>query len=124
MFSGSIGALLGHSIDYAGMFPPCSLEIEPAHQNQARYVRDPDAWVLNNFVLPVEKFDAAVGGISQFDQKHPRRISVLGAKTGNADELIGTLKIAAETIRSISPRPVDIVSLPQLEMPLPKEYGL
>src|SRR5260370_3885880 len=124
MFSGSIGALLGHSIDYAGMFPPCSLEIEPAHQNQARYVRDPDAWMLNNFVLPVEKFDAAVGGISQFDQKHPLRISALGAKTGNADEFIGTLKIAAETIRSFSARHVDLVSIPQLEMPLPQDVDL
>jgi hypothetical protein len=124
MFAASLGALLVHSIDYAGMFPPCSLEIEPALQNQARYVRDPDAWMLNNFVLPVEKFDAAVGGISQFDQKHRLRISALGAKTGNADEFIGTLKIAAETIRSFSARHVDLVSIPQLEMPLSQDVDL
>jgi hypothetical protein len=80
--------------------------------------------MLNNFVLPVEKFDAAANSISLFDRKHPLCISALGAKTGNADEFIGTLKIAAETIRSFSARHVDLVSIPQLEMPLPQDVDL
>jgi hypothetical protein len=124
MFAASFGALLTHSIDYAGIFPPCSLALEPALQNQARYVRDPDAWMLNNFVLPVEKFDAAANSISLFDPKHPLRVSALGGKSRNADEFIGTLKIAAETIRSFSARHVDLVSISQLEMPLPQDADL
>jgi hypothetical protein len=124
MFAASLGALLTHSIDYAGIFPPCSLALEPALQNQARYVRDPDAWILNNFVLPLKKFDAAAGNVSLFDRKHPLRISALGAKTANKEEFVGTLKIAAETIRSFSARHVDLVSIPQLEMPLPQDVDL
>jgi hypothetical protein len=124
MFAASLGALLTHSIDYAGIFPPCSLALDPALQNQARYVRDPHAWMLNNFVLPVEKFDAATNSISLFDRKHPLRVSALGAKTRNTDEFIGTLRIAAETIRSFSARHVDLVSIPQLEMPLPQDIDL
>src|SRR6266567_5669114 len=121
MFAASLGALLTHSIDYAGMFPPCSLALEPALQNQAQYVRDPDAWMLNTFVLPVEKFDAAVGNLSLFDREHPLLISALGAKTANAGEFIDTLKIAAEKIRSFSAEHVDLVSVRQLEMPLPQD---
>ncbi len=102
MFAASVGALLIHSIDYAGMFPPCSLELEPALRNQAQYVRDPDAWMLGAFVLPVEKFDAAVGNLSLFDQEHPLLISALGAKTTNAGEFIAALKIAADKIRSLA----------------------
>jgi hypothetical protein len=124
MFTASLGALLTHSIDYAGMFPPCSLPLEPALRNQAEYVRHPDAWMLGTFVLPIGKFDAAAGSVSLFGQEHPLRISALGAKTGNADEFIGTLKIAAETIRSFSARHVDLVSIPQLEMPLPQDVDL
>ena len=124
MFAASLGALLAHSIDYAGIFPPCSLALEPALQNQARYVRDPDAWMLNNFVLPVEKFDAAAGSISLFDQKHPLRISALGGKSANKDELLAALKIAADKIRSFSADHVDLVSIPQLEMPLPQDVDL
>jgi hypothetical protein len=124
MFAASLGALLVHSIDYAGMFPPCSLALEPALQNQARYVRDPDAWMLNNFVLPVEKFDAAANSISLFDRKHPLRISALGGKFANEDEFLAALKIAADKIRSFSARHVDLVSIPQLEMPLPQDVDL
>jgi hypothetical protein len=120
MFAASLGALLTHSIDYAGMFPPCSLALEPAFQNQARYVRDPDAWMLNNFVLPVEKFDAAANSISLFDRKHPLRISALGGKSANKDEFLAALKIAADKIRSFSADHVDLIWIPQLEMPLPQ----
>jgi hypothetical protein len=124
MFAASLGALLTHSIDYAGIFPPCSLALELAFQNQARYVRDPDAWMLNNFVLPVEKFDAAANSFSLFDRKHPLRISALGGKSANEDEFLAALKIAADKIRSFSADHVDLVSIPQLEMPLPQDVDL
>jgi hypothetical protein len=59
MPAASLRALLEQSIDYAGMFPPCSLELGPALTHQTRYVHLPDSWLLNAFVLPVGKFDAA-----------------------------------------------------------------
>ncbi len=121
MFAASLSALLTQSIDYAGIFPPCSLALEAALQNQAQYVRDPDAWMLGAFVLPIEKFDAAVENLSLFDREHPLLISALGAKTANAGEFIDTLKIAAEKIRSFSAEHVDLVSVRQLEMPLPQD---
>jgi len=124
MFAASLGALLTHSIDYAGMFPPCSVALEPALQNQAQYVHDPDAWMLNTFVLPVEKFDAAVGNLSLFDGEHPLRISALGMKTANRDEFLGALKIATAKIRSFSAERADLVSIRQLEMPLPQDVDL
>ncbi len=124
MFAASLSALLTQSIDYAGIFPPCSLALEPALQNQANYVRDPDAWMLGTFVLAMGKFDAAAGNLSLFDREHPLLISALGAKTVNAGEFIDTLKIAAEKIRSFSAEHVDLVSARQLEMPLPQDVDL
>src|SRR5438045_2313440 len=121
MMPSALQALLEQSIDYAGTFPPCSLELEPALRNQAQYVRDPDAWMLGAFVLPVEKFDAAVGNLSLFDQEHPLLISALGAKTANVGEFIAALKIAADKIRSLSAQPVAFVSIRQLEMILPHD---
>jgi hypothetical protein len=124
MFAASLGALLTHSIDYAGMFPPCSLALEPALQNQAQYVHDPDAWMLNTFVLPVEKFDAAIENLSLFDREHPLRISALGTRTANRDEFLAALEIATEKIRSFSAEHADLVSVRQLEMPLPQDVDL
>src|SRR4029453_1184240 len=124
MPSAAFRALLEQSIDYAGTFPPCSLELEPALRNQAQYVRDPDAWMLGTFVLAMGKFDAAAGNLSLFDREHPLLISALEAKTANADEFSNTLKIAAEKIRSFSAEHVDLVSARQLEMPLPQDVDL
>ena len=51
MPAASLRALLAHSIDYAGMFPPCSLGLDSALRNQAEYVLSPDEWMLGAFVL-------------------------------------------------------------------------
>jgi len=124
MFAASLSTLLTQSIDYAGIFPPCSLALEAALQNQAQYVRDPDAWMLGAFVLPIEKFDAAVENLSLFDREHPLRISALGMRTANRDEFLAALEIATEKIRSFSAEHADLVSARQLEMLLPQDVDL
>jgi hypothetical protein len=117
----SLRALLEQSIDYAGMFPPCRLELEPALANQARYVRLPDSWMLNAFVLPVAKFDAAKQFLPQFDPTHPLSVSALGPRTENAAAFREALVDTDAAIRSLSTHNVDLVSISQLEMFLPDD---
>lgn len=120
----SLRALLGRSIDYAGMFPPCSLELGPALKNQAEYVRSNDSWTLSAFVLPIAKFDEAAQLVSQFDKHHALRVSALGAKTENAKDFLDQLRRAAETIRSFQKQHADRASVIQLEMFLPSDVDL
>jgi hypothetical protein len=124
MPTASFRALLARSIDYAGMFPPCSLALEPALQNQAQYVRSPDAWMLSTFVLPVTQFDAAKQSLSQFDPSHPLHISALGPKTDSVSDFREALEKTVTAIRSFSAHNVDLVSIDQLEMPLPRHADL
>src|SRR5258708_11476083 len=124
MAAASLRALLTRSIDYAGMFPPCNLELEPALKNQSAYARSNDSWMLSAFVLPVAQFSDAAALVSQFDKHHPLRISALGAKTENAKDFLTELKNAAETIRSFQKEHVDLVSVAQLEMPVPADVDL
>lgn len=118
MPNASLETLLAKSIDYAGMFPPCSLALEPALQNQAQYVRSPEAWMLNTFVLPIEQFDAAKQLLSLFDPAHPLRVAALGPKAANADAFLDGLEDTDVAIRSLSSN-VDLVSISHLEMLLP-----
>ena len=75
------------SIDYAGIFPPCSLALEPALRNQAKYIRSDDAWMLNTFVLPVIQFDSAKQLLPHFDPLHPLQVNnAMGLRT-NCDPL-------------------------------------
>ena len=124
MFAASVGALLVHSIDYAGMFPPCSLALEPALQNQAEYVRSPDAWMLGAFVLSIEQFDAAKQLHSLFDPQHPLRVAALGFRTENAVAFGQALAKTDAAIRSLSRHNVDLISISHLEMLLPRDLDL
>ena len=123
MPAASLQTLLAKSIDYAGMFPPCGLPLEPALQNQAGYVRSPDAWMLGAFVLPVEQFDAARQLLSQFDPSHPLRVAALGPKSANAEGFLDALKNADAAIRWFSSN-VDLASINHLEMFLPEDVDL
>jgi Asp-tRNA(Asn)/Glu-tRNA(Gln) amidotransferase A subunit family amidase len=123
MPAASLQTLLARSIDYAGMFPPCSLDLESALRNQAEYVRSPDAWMLGAFVLPVEQFDAARQLLSKFDPLHPLRVAALGPKTSNADDFLDAVEKADEAIRWLSSN-VDLVSISHLEMLLSQDVGL
>jgi hypothetical protein len=122
--SASLQALLTSSIDYAGMFPPCSLALEPALQNHASYVRSPEAWMLNAFVLPLQQFDSAQQLLSNFNPLHPLRVAALGPKTANGDAFLDALKDADSAIRSFSKYDVDLVSIAQFEMFLPDDVEL
>jgi hypothetical protein len=121
VISASLRALLAHSIDYAGMFPPCSLALQPALQNHASYVRSPEAWMLNGFVLPVEQFRATRQFLSEFDPSHPLRVAALGPKTANTDAFLDALYEADAAIRSFSKYDVDLLSVSHLEMFLPPD---
>ena len=119
--SASLRALLDQAIDYAGMFPPCALQLEPALRNQASYVRSSEASMLNGFVLPVGQFNAATKFISQFDPSHPLRVAALGPKTSNAEGFLEALENVVAAVRSYFRSDVDLMSVSHLEMFLPDD---
>jgi hypothetical protein len=124
MPSAALRALLAHSIDYAGMFPPCSLGLEPALRNQSEYIRSPDAWMLGAFVLSTEQFDATRQLLAQFDAQHPLRVAALGPTTASVDAFLDALDGADAVIRSLSRHNVDLISISHLEMFLPQDVDV
>ncbi len=115
----SLRALLAHSIDYAGLFPPADLALEPALLNQADYVRSADRWMLGTFVLPVGKFSEARAQLAQFDKEHSLQISALGPKTSKAADFRIELEKAAKAIKELQAEHEGVVAITQFEMPLP-----
>ena len=90
-------------------------------KNQAQYLRMPDGWMLSAFVLPVDQFASAKQLLSEFDPLHPLRVSALGAKTENAGAFREALARTNVAVRSLSAHNVDLVSVTQLEMFLPRD---
>lgn len=53
----SINALLTAIVDYAGLFPPATLDLRQAMTNYVQYSGTPDRWLLGQFVLPASRLD-------------------------------------------------------------------
>ena len=121
MPAASLRALLAGSIDYAGMFPPCSLDLQPAIKNQADYVRSAESWMLNSFVLSIDRFRSLKEFASYFDPSHPLKISALGPRTENARDFTKALARVSDEIHRLSSDKADSISVTQLEMFLPED---
>ncbi len=119
MPAASLRALLAHAIDYAGLFPPAEIALEPALQNQAAYLRSAERWMLGAFILPVGKFAEAREQLAAFDAEHPLEVSALGPKTTKAAEFRRALENVAEAIKEFHNGHKGVVSIRQFEMPLP-----
>ena len=74
--------LLGEVVDYAGLFPPASLDMAAAVAEYARYRDDPASWMLGRFVLPLNRLveweKAAAPALATIGDDDPWRLSVLG----------------------------------------------
>lgn len=123
MAAASLRALLAGSIDYAGLFPPASLALDPAVENYAQYVRAPDAWMLGAFVLPVAKCGEVSALLARFDVQNRMRVSALGPKTESVPEFLTALHSAADAVSNFNARNGAAASVTQIEMPLPSQPG-
>lgn len=57
MVSHPIKNLLAALVDYAGLFPPARLEMDPAVAEFARQRRSEEAWILARFITPAARLD-------------------------------------------------------------------
>jgi hypothetical protein len=52
----AVRLLLDSVLDYAGLFPPAKLDMQPTVANFARYRKSADAWMLARLIVPVTRF--------------------------------------------------------------------
>jgi hypothetical protein len=81
----ALRAFLEGLIDYAGLFPPACLDLDPALRNYARYRTGPDAWMLGRFIVPVTQLGALDAHAELFREDPPFRFSVLARPAEAAD---------------------------------------
>ncbi|HEX4933980.1 MAG TPA: hypothetical protein VFV33_12415 [Gemmatimonadaceae bacterium] len=75
----SMRVLLAGAIDYAGLFPPASLDLPSVVAHYRDYRAGPDAWSLGRLVVPAARLGelAAVGAPVWRDAAEPWRLSAL-----------------------------------------------
>ncbi len=78
----SLHALLSNLVDYAGLFPPASLDMASTVQNYSAYLKGEYSWVLGCLIIPVSRLEEFESAAQQFFHQNanalPWRLSVLG----------------------------------------------
>lgn len=92
-------ALLKGLIDYAGLFPPAELELEPAFDNFSGYRPSPFSWMLARFVCPTHRIEELSHLVAQAPESHlSYDASVTLPPTENLDELLEKLSMGVAII--------------------------
>ncbi|HQY88835.1 MAG TPA: hypothetical protein PK402_09260 [Tepidisphaeraceae bacterium] len=113
----AIRALMTGVIDYAGLFPPAALALEPAIRNYARYLNSEDRWMLGRFICPASKlgelspfvdelFAGEQGATGSYSGTSPGlcRIAALGRGGKTREEFDIGMRADAEAIRTFNAR--------------------
>ncbi|RMH29525.1 MAG: hypothetical protein D6693_01845 [Planctomycetota bacterium] len=85
----SVRTLLAEIVDYAGLFPPASLDMATTVANYAAYAASSHAWMLGRLIVPLGRLEAfereADGLLPVSENDMPWMISLLVAPVGEVD---------------------------------------
>jgi len=75
----AIRALLANIVDYAGLFPPASLDMPTALRNYLEYRNESASWMLGRFVAPISRLEELQ---TELDRLSPDRAVAISATAG------------------------------------------
>jgi hypothetical protein len=89
----ALRVFLNEIVDYAGLFPPAALALEPATRNFAAYRRGAEAWMLGRFICPAAKLGELSPLVADlFADGEVLRVSALGRGGATAGEMLANLR--------------------------------
>lgn len=113
----SVLVLLSRSVDYAGMFPPASLEVKEAAARYSAMLAGPERFLLARFVCPASRL-ADVELLRPTSGSPPAVLAALGAATASLEELVAQ---ALEDRRVLLPLVAGgVLAADQYEVALPR----
>ena len=108
-------AFLTELIDYAGLFPPAALDLEPAVRNHLAYRQGGDAWMLGRFIVPAARLGDLDAFADDFRRQPGTRFSVLGMK-GFDGSLGATMELTSDKARAFEARHEGAVRCDRFEL--------
>ncbi len=115
----ALRAFLSGLIDYAGLFPPASLALEPAIRNYAAYQQSAEAWMLGRFICPAARLTELDSFIELFSAARPLTISALGVTAQSNAEFPARVEACLASIAMFREKHGECVIVDMLELPVP-----
>lgn len=110
-------AFLERLIDYAGLFPPASLELEEAARNYLDYRRQDTSWMLNRMICPAGRTPELNSLLTEWDAPAVS-LSVTARPAPGADEFLHRLDSDLEVFSNV-PDDGSRITLDAVEAPIP-----
>jgi hypothetical protein len=102
-------ALLRRIVDYAGLFPPASLDMPSAVRNYQEYLQGEHGWMLGSFLVPaarLDEFTAAFENVCCGERERPWELSIVCAGADDAGR-IASFRQGAVFIGSLETKAAD-----------------
>ncbi|SDH74109.1 hypothetical protein SAMN05192534_11093 [Alteribacillus persepolensis] len=115
----SVHSYLSHVIDYAGLFPPAQLPLEPAVHNYASYLSCDDSWMLGRFIIPAFRLNELYSYVSLFSKEKPLTISAVGQKSEDEEKYKELLYTDLARVRTFCEDHKGVAGAEVFEAPLP-----
>jgi hypothetical protein len=117
----ALRALLEGLIDYAGLFPPARLAMEPAFRNYLAYRASDDWWMLGRFLCPVARLGELEPLLSEVPAHPPVPLSAIARPVESAIALAESLAEDAAALRALQDRNAGRIRTEALEVRLPED---
>jgi len=110
-------------IDYAGLFPPAKLDLEPALREYDLFRSGDQTWMLGRFIVDAPRLLglARLGREFKSRTNFPIRLCVIPGGADSADEALDTIRADLETVRSVAAEYRDTVFVDCFEIRFPAE---
>lgn len=119
-------AFLSGLIDYAGLFPPAALALEPALAEYARHRAEPTSWMLGRFIAPASRLEslaAALAADPSLAGGGGWQLTVLVGGGTDPAAALGALAGQADAVAACEQAGPRGLSVEGLEAPVPNGAG-
>lgn len=108
-------------IDYAGLFPPASLDLAQAFHNYIFYRQGENKWMLNKFIIPAKKLGDLTELMKEMVIEEPVNFSVLGSAGDTIEAFNKNFDADLASISDFIKANGKIAGIDAFEVRLPKE---
>lgn len=117
----ALRALLEGIVDYAGLFPPASLDVGTAVRNYKSYREGADRWMLGRFVVGIAKLPelrSTIAGVRGKDEAWP--VSVVAPDAAAATSVLRGVDDANARIESVEVRASSVADITLISRAAPR----
>jgi hypothetical protein len=118
--SSAFRSFMGGLVDYAGLFPPASLDMAAAVDEYAAHRTELEAWMLGRFIVPAGRLDELGEACAQYlDQGQEWTFSALVGGRDDAESALASVAAQGRAAADFLQRFEGRVRIEVLEAPIP-----